>query len=175
MSGDDLVAAFEARRRERGETVLASVPADSVHCEGVAILTDRRLCFYGKGLPGTQLENISVRRETLRYVPSQSHEGLTARFETDEGALVFTVASAEAGEALGALLGKLRDLREAQEALTEAGYTPPPASQEETLSAEYKLIRLRELLNMGFLGEEEYLLQRSRMIEEMCREASPGR
>jgi hypothetical protein len=172
--GEDLVAAFEARRREPGETVLAWATADSVHREGAAILTDRRLCFYGKGLPGTRLENVSVRGETLRYIPSQSHEGLTARFETDDEVLVFTVASAEAGAALGALLGKLRDLREAQEALAEAGYVPPPPAAEETPSAEYRLLRLRELLTMGVLGEAEYELQRARMIEALCREAREG-
>ena len=169
IGSEDLVAAFEAKRRERGETVLAWVPADSVHREGVAILTDRRLCFYGKGLPGTRLENVSVCGETLRYLPCQSHEGLTARFETDEGVLVFTVASAEAGVALGALLGKLRDLRDAQQALSEAGYAAPLPAPEEMPSAEYRLIRLRELATMGVLGEAEYALERTRMIEELCR------
>lgn len=175
MAGsEDLVAAFEAKRREPGETVLASVAADGVHREGVAILTDRRLCFYGKGLPGTRLDDISVRGETLRYQPSQNHEGLTARFETDAGALVFTVASAEAGAALGLLLGKLRDLRDAQQDLAEAGYAPPPATGEETLSAEYRLVRLKELLTLGVLDEGDHGERRQRMIAELCQEAQAG-
>jgi hypothetical protein len=175
MEADPLVSAFEAKRRERGEAVLASVPAESFHLEGVAILTDRRLCFYGQSLVGTRLENVSVRRETLRYLPRRGHEGLTARFETDQGELEFTVASAQAGAALGALLAKLRDLRDAQAALAQAGYAPPPDPDDGSLSAEYRLIRLRELLAFGLIGEAEHAVQRQRMIEEMCREGGPAR
>ncbi len=164
---DKHLKAFERSELEPGESVLASLPAAGGPGTkpGAAILTDRRICFYRKSLYGSFSSCSSVTGDTLRYQPANGDQ-LTARFENDAGATSFSVAHGADEAALGALLGKLRDLRAAQADLQEAGYVGGAGAS--GVSPEYSLVRLKELADMGLLGELEYRLQRREMIAAAC-------
>jgi hypothetical protein len=125
------IGSFETKRSEPGESVLAWIEADQGDASGIAVLTDRRLCFYGRGDAGVRLEGISVQTTQLRYHPEQEQGRMLARFENEDGAIAFSVTQ-EAGDGrLGNFLGNLKDLRDAQAALRDAGYTRNAGAQEE--------------------------------------------
>ena len=169
---DDEVVAFEAGEREPGESVLVWVHAVMGASAGTAILTDRRLCFRaGDGIIGS----IPVLGRELRYLPEDEGETLIARFETEHGGIAFAVVGEEEQRHLGNLLGNLAELREAQDKLERAGLSPlfaPPAEEgAESVSAVYRLIRLKELLNQGLFSDIEFALQRQVMIADFLRQA----
>jgi hypothetical protein len=169
-AGQPDVEAFERKRREPGETVLAWIEASQDDAQGVAVLTDRRLCFYGKSEQGVRLQAISVQTTQLRYKPDPQPQGLEAHFETEQGEIKFSVPEALADAELGNFLGNLKDLRDAQAALRDAGYVRQASSDDQVPSPEYRLMRLKEMLNQGLLTEFEYLAQRASFIEKACRD-----
>lgn len=163
------VSTFESKRCEPGESVLAWINASQGDSEGIAILTDRRLCFYGRGGKGVRLEAISVQTAQLRYNPDKQPGRLDVRFETEQGEIRFSVVDDLAEAELGNFLGSLKDLRDAQAALRDAGYARKASG--EAPSPEYRLMRLKELLSHGLLNEMEYEAQRATLIGEACRES----
>lgn len=163
------VSAFEAKRREPGESVLAWIEAEQGDATGVAILTDRRLCFYGRSDAGVRLQAISVRTTQLRYQPEPGPDRFEARFETEEGEIVFALTNERADSLFGNFLGNLKDLRDAQAALRDAGYVRRAEADDEAPGPEYRLMRLKELLNQGVLSSGEYEVQKASMISEICR------
>ena len=172
------VADFEARALEPGESVLFSLSANwggsgGGAKEGAAILTDRRICFHRKGLLGRTTSAVPATGDALRYQPDPGPP-LVARFETDAGALAFAVGAGEDEAQLGVLLGKLRDLREAQADLADAGYSPRQHAGGAQPSPEYRLVRLKELADMGLHDELEYRLQRRDMIAGIVAEDAGG-
>ncbi len=163
---------------EAGESVLFSMPATGGGSgggtkEGAAILTDRRICFHRNGLFVRTTTAISATGDALRYHPEPGPP-LVARFETGAGALAFAVAAGEDEAQLGALLGKLRDLREPQADLADAGYGPRQYAGRAQPSPGYRLVRLKELADMGLIGELEYRLQRRDMIAGIVAEDAGG-
>ena len=124
-------------------------------------------------------DSVPVTGPVLRYQPNVDGDSLYARFETDAGTLAFTVEGEEEQAHFGNLLGNLADLREAQAKLAEAGLDPgfvSPAQEgaDEGVSAAYQLIRLKEMLNRGLLGEIEFMIERMRMIDGFKEQASAG-
>ena len=139
---------------------------------GVAILTDRRLCFVG----AAGCTSLSMLGEELRYVPGPG-EPPEARFETEEGALAFEVHGPEEQAHLGNLLGNLADLREARAKLQRMGVdyrfvSPAREGAEEGVSAIYQLMRLKELLNKGVFGEMDFALERTMMVQRFVEEGA---
>jgi hypothetical protein len=163
------ISNFEAKRREPGESVLAWIEADQGDATGVAILTDRRLCFYGRSDAGVRLEGISVRTTQLRYKPEPQPDRFDARFETEEGEITFSLTNERADTLFGNFLGNLKDLREAQTALRDAGYVRRAEADDAAPGPEYRLMRLKELLNQGVLSAGEYEMQKASMIAAICR------
>ena len=167
------IGSFETKRSEPGESVLAWIEAAQGDASGIAVLTDRRLCFYGRGDAGVRLEGISVQTAQLRYHPEQEQGRMLARFENEDGAIAFSVAE-EAGDGrLGNFLGNLKDLRDAQAALRDGGYTRKAGAEEEAPGPEYRLMRLKELCNQGLLNPSEYEARRATMVAEICAQSSP--
>ena len=172
---------FNASRRAPGESVLAWVMATDCEGdagEGVAVLTDRRLCFHHASLFAEPSREVPVLGEVLRYAPIVNGDSLLAKFETDGGPLSFIVEGESDRRHMGNLLGNLQDLREAQARMEKSGLdpafvSPPPDGAAEGVSAIYQLIRLKEMFNQGFFGTAEFALQRTMMIQKFVEEGAP--
>ncbi|HEX8444059.1 MAG TPA: hypothetical protein VF631_10490 [Allosphingosinicella sp.] len=163
--------AFEAKKVDPGETLLASAsvlggaldPGATPSRVGALILTDRRVCFYQKRLFGETYQGLTVREDELRYAPTSEGGRVTGRFQSGGASLVFVSdAQGDAGD-VGALLGKLRDLREAQNAIRDTG-AELPAPPKEGVSVEYQLMRLGELRAMGMLSDLDFVVHKGRII-----------
>lgn len=174
--GETSLRAFEADSRQTGESVLNWVHASARGASGIAILTDRRLCFCADT---GAVDSVSVTGPVLRYNPNVEDDSITAAFETGDGPIAFTLSRGEEEQHLGNLLGNLADLREAQSKLEDAGVdplhvSPPPGGASEGVSAIYQLMRLKEMLNQGLFSEIEFALERQVMIERFVEQARPG-
>lgn len=160
--------AFHAEERQPGESVLCWIPASRGGRSGIAILTDRRLYFRPCE---ERRSNISVTGSDLLYLPSVDGEEITAHFEAGDATLEFLVVGEEGKGRLDNLLGNLSELRQAQAKMQDAGLdprfvSPSPKGATEGVSGVYQLIRLKEMVRQGMLAEIEFLMERSRMIDE---------
>jgi len=122
---------------------------------------------------------VPVLGEILRYAPITNGDTLLAKFETDDGPLDFIVEGEPEIRHLGNLLGNLQELREAKARMDLSGLEPtfvsaPREGAVEGVSAIYQLIRLKELLNQGLLGEMEFVLERSMMVQRFVEEGAPN-
>ena len=170
---------FEASRRAAGESVLAWVLAtgEGDPAQGVAVLTDRRLCLHRASLSDDPGREVPVLGQVLRYDPIVDGDRLVARFETDGGPLSFVVEGETERRHFDNFLGNLAELREAQARMERSGLdptfvSPPREGAEEGVSALYQLIRLKELLNLGILGEVDFALERTMMVQKFVEQGA---
>ncbi len=173
------VKAFERSKLLKGEIIIASFEAmsdapykDQIGRLWTVILTDRRLCFIEKRLFFETLNQVEILGDALRYVPKKDESCIAARFETNSAYLAFKVVGLENEKALGKMLRKLSNLRDAlvmlkgfpdrNNALPIAGVSIP-----------FRLMRLNELLDEGIINQFEYLSQREKIIDEIVPALTP--
>lgn len=180
VESNEHLDSFEALRRAPGESVLCWVVAtggDGDPAPGVAVLTDRRLCLHHASLPEASRREVPVLGKVLRYAPVVDGDFLRATFETDGGPLSFVVEGETERRHFENLLGNLKDLRDAQDRMEMSGLdpafvSPPREGESEGVSALYQLMRLRELMNLGILGEMDFALERTMMIQRFVEQGA---
>jgi hypothetical protein len=146
---------FKGAKLQAGEAVLHSVEGfvqDSTAFAGELILTDRRICFYRKGMVGETFETIGL--DKISSVEAKSTLGFRKlEIHTSHDKMEFKVAGSKV--AFDALYSRLEELRHR-----------PPSMTAPTVGVSLadELTKLAGLRDAGVLTPAEFEMQKTKLL-----------
>jgi hypothetical protein len=162
---DKQLAAFRDGKLQPGENIedILTGPVEGGSLlAGRLILTDRRLCYFRKGMTGEVFETIPL--DKITSVESKSSMGVrTLRAHTSHDKMAVLVTGEKS--AFDRFYAKLEALRHQRASPPKIYEGPEAATAPSSPSSMVEQLRnLAELRDQGILTEEEFAAAKSRLI-----------